>query len=150
VLALRATVRLLRAELDAVWEAAAAATAAARQASRWELTMPLVQAALSPTEVAETRTAVAAVPALAGVTSISLDLRPDTAMTEIVLTDAPKVVVADASAVAMTEAPNVAMADLPESALLDAKTDRDSDVIDVTEPATASAADTILPARRTA
>jgi hypothetical protein len=134
VLALRATVRLLRAELDAVWEAAAAATAAARQASRWELTMPLVQAALSPTEVGQTRAAAAAVPALAGVTSILLDLRPDTAMTEIVLTDAPK----------------VALADLPESALLDAKTDRDSDVIDVTEPAAASAADTILPARRTA
>jgi hypothetical protein len=144
VVALRATVRLLRAELDAVWESAAAAAASARaaEASRWALQMPLVQAALAPLEVAETRAAAAASLSLAGVTSIALDLRPDTAMTEIVLVDKPEIVLPDD--------PEIVLADLPESALLDPKTDRDSAVIDVTEPATASAADTILPARRTA
>jgi hypothetical protein len=134
VVALRATVRALRAELDQVWESAAAATAAAREASRRELRLPLVEAAVAPTEVAETRATAAATPALAGTTSIVLDLRPDTAMTEIVLVEQPEIV----------------LADLPESALLDPKHARDAEVIDVSEPATASAPDTILPARRTA
>jgi hypothetical protein len=125
VIALRATVRELRAELETVWASAAAATTLARtaEATRWELALPLVQVALSPAEIAETRAAAAATPALAGVTSIALDLRPDTAATEIVLND------------------------LPESALLDPKQARDADVSD---PVTAKAAETVLPERRTA
>lgn len=147
-MALRATVRALRAELDAVWELAAAATATARaaEASRWALQMPLVQAALAPTEVAATWAATA--PALAGVTVIELDLRPDTATTEIVLADLPAIVVAERAA--STERVAAAKRALPESALLDPKKARDADVIDVTDPATASAAETVLPERRTA
>jgi hypothetical protein len=118
VVALRAAVHALRGELDAAWESAAAASVAARaaEAARWALAMPLVQAALAPSEVAETRAA-AGTPSMTGVTTIALDLRPDTARTEIVL------------------------ADLPESALLDPRKARDADIIDVTEPATAAAAD---------
>jgi hypothetical protein len=122
VVALRATVRGLRAELDAV---------RAVQAARWEFELPLVQVALAPTEIAETRSAAAASPALAGVTTIALDLRPDTAATEIVLADEPEIV----------------LADLPESAMLDPKQARDAEVSD---PASAASAETILPERRTA
>jgi hypothetical protein len=144
VVALRATVRALRAELDAVWESAAAAGAMARTAegSRRELSMPLVRVALAPSEVAATRVAAAASPSLAGVTSIELDLRPDTATTEIVLIDKPAIVLADR--------PEIVLGDLPEAALLDPKQARDAEVIDVSDPATAAAADTILPGRRTA
>jgi len=144
VVALRATVRALRAELDAVWESAAAASVMGRMAerARWELTLPLVRVALAPAEVAETRVAAASTPALAGVTSIVLDLRPDTPTTQIVLPEPAEIV--------PTGSPDIVLADLPESALIDPKQARDSDVIDVSEPATASAADTILPARRIA
>jgi hypothetical protein len=158
--ALRATVRALRAELDSVWEAAAAATEAARaaDASRWALELPLVEAALAPAEVAEIAAAAAAVPALAGVGSIELDLRPDMATTEILLTelreivlaDLPVVRPADEPATVPADEPATVLADLPESALLDPRLDRGGDVIDVTEPATASAAETVLPERRTA
>jgi hypothetical protein len=144
VVALRVTVRALRAELDAVWESAAAAIAAARvtDASRRAPQMPLGQAVVTPDEVADTRTAAAATPALAGVTSRVLDLRRDIATTEIVLAESPGVVA--------TDQPEIVLADLPEFALLDPKQARDADVSDVSEPAMASAADTILPARRTA
>jgi hypothetical protein len=131
--ALRATVRSLRAELDSVREAADEAARVA-DATRWALELPLVQAALAPAEVAETAAAAAAAPALAGVGSIELDLRPDMATTEILLTELREIV----------------LADLPESAMLDPRLDRDGEVIDVTEPATASAAETVLPERRTA
>ena len=57
---------------------------------------------------------------------------------------------ADQLEIALPDQREIVLADLPESALLDPKQDRDADVIDVSEPATASAADTILPARRTA
>jgi hypothetical protein len=57
---------------------------------------------------------------------------------------------ADRQEIVETSVPGSAMLELPESALLDPKQDRDGDVIDVSEPATASAADTILPARRSA
>lgn len=127
-MALRATVRALRAELDAVWESAAAA-ARATDASRWALQMPLGQAAVTPDEVAETRAAAAATPAMAGVTSKVLDLRRDTTG---------------------PDQPEIVLADLPEFALLDPRRARDADVIDVSDPATASAADTVLAARRTA
>jgi hypothetical protein len=170
--ALRATVRSLRAELDAVRESAAAATALAQAAetSRWGLELPLVQAALAPAEVAETAAAAATNPALAGVASIELDLRPDTATTEILLTELREIVLADLPMVApakqpavveepatvaepstmAAKAPATGWAELPESALLDPKKDRDGDVIDVNQPATASAAETVLPERRTA
>jgi hypothetical protein len=166
VVALRATVRALRAELDSVWETAAAATVAARasDARRWGLELPLVQAALAPAELAETAAAAAAVPALAGAGSIELDLRPDTAMTEILLTELREIVLADLPVVdpATTQSPVVdpaavaakgratGWAELPESALLDPKKDRDGDVIDVNQPVTASAAETVLPERRPA
>jgi hypothetical protein len=142
VVALRATVRELRAELDLIRVTAAAATALARtvEAARWELELPLVQAALAPVEVAETRAVASATPAMAGVTSIALDLRPDTAKTEIVLADAPKIVLSDA--------PEAVLSDLPESALLDPKQARDG--ADSDEAATAKPAETILPERRTA
>lgn len=144
MVALGATVRALRAELDAVLESAAAATAAEQvtDASRRAPQMPLGPAVVTPDEVADTRTAAAATPALAGVTSMVLDLRPDIATTEIVLPDSPGVLA--------TDQPEIVLADLPEFALLDPKRARDADVIDVSEPATASAADTILPDRRTA
>jgi hypothetical protein len=140
--ALRATVRSLRAELDSVW--------------------------------AETAAAAAAVPELAGVGSIELDLRPDIATTEILLTelreivladlpvvrsaekaeiepaDEPAIVPADQPAIVLSDQPAIVLSDLPESELLDPKLDRDGDVIDVTEPATASAAETVLPERRSA
>jgi hypothetical protein len=165
--ALRATVRALRAELDSVWEAAAAATEAARaaDAARWALELPLVQAALAPAEVAETAAAAAAAPALAGVGSIELDLRPDIATTEILLTELREIVLADLPvvrpaeqaaigpdepAIVLSAEPAIVLSDLPESALLDPKLDRDGDVIDVTEPATVSAAETVLPERRSA
>jgi hypothetical protein len=130
--ALRATVRSLRAELDSVWAAAAAATAAARAAdvSRWGLELPLAPVALAPAEVADT----AALPVLAEVASLELDLRPNTATTKILLTELREIV----------------LADLPESALLDPKKDRDADVIDVNQPVTAAAAETVLPERRSA
>jgi hypothetical protein len=174
--ALRATVRALRAELDSVWEAAAAATEAARadDASRWALELPLVAAALAPAEVAEIAAAAAAAPALAGVGSIELDLRPDIATTEILLSelreivladlpvvrpaeeaavvpaDEPSTVPADEPSTVPADEPVIVLSDLPESAMLDPKLDRDGDVIDVTAPATASAAETVLPERRTA
>jgi hypothetical protein len=157
VVALRATVRALRAELDAVWESAAAASVMGRMAerARWELTLPLVRVALAPAEVAETRVAAASTPALAGVTSIVLDLRPDTPTTQIVLdlrpdTPTTQIVLPEPAEIVPTGSPDIVLADLPESALIDPKQARDSDVIDVSEPATASAADTILPARRIA
>jgi hypothetical protein len=141
VIALRATVRELRAELDSVLATAAAATAQARvaEATRWELALPMVQVAMTPAEIAETREAAAATPALAGVTSIALDLRPDSAATEIVLSDAADIV--------LTDAPEIALDDLPESALLDPKQARDAEVGD---PATAKPTETVLPERRTA
>jgi hypothetical protein len=174
--ALRATVRALRSELDSVWEAAAAATEAAHaaDATRWALELPLVEAALAPPEVAETAAAAAAAPALAGVGSIELDLRHDIASTEILLTELreivladlpvvkpaekaaivpagePATVPADESAIVPAGEPAIVLSDLPESALLDPRLDRDGDVIDVTEPATASAAETVLPERRSA
>ncbi len=176
-MALRATVRSMRAELDSAWEAAAAATVAARRAdaARWDLELPLVQAALAPPEVAETAAAASALPALAGVGSIALDLRPDTATTEILLTELRQIVLGDLPVVAPAKEPAVAesaavaepstvaepaavaakepatgWAELPESALLDPKKDRDDDVIDVNQPATAAAAATVLPERRSA
>jgi hypothetical protein len=144
VVALRATVRALRAELDAVWELAAAAAAAGRvaDASRRALQVPLVRAVVTPDEVAGTRAAAGATPALAGVPSMVLDLRSDIATTEIVL--------AKTRAIVATDPPETVLADLPESALLDPKQARGADVIDVSEPAPAPAADTILPTRRTA
>jgi hypothetical protein len=158
--ALRATVRALRAELDSVWEAAAAATEAARaaDASRWALELPLVEAALAPAEVAQIAAAAAAAPALAGVGSIELDLRPDIATTEILLTELREIVLgdllvvrpADEPAIVPVDEPAIVLADLPESAMLDPKLDRDGEVIDVYEPATASASETVLPQRRTA
>jgi hypothetical protein len=158
--ALRATVRALRSELDSVWEAAAAATEAARaaDASRWALELPLVEAALAPAEVADTAAAAAAAPALAGVGSIELDLRPDIATTEILLSELREIVLADLPVVrpagepatGLADEPAIVLSDLPESAMLDPKLDRDGDVIDVTQPATASAAETVLPERRTA
>jgi hypothetical protein len=165
VVALRATVRSMRAELDSAWEAAAAATVAARRAdaARWDLELPLVQAALAPAEIAETAAAASALPALAGVGSIALDLRPDTATTEILLTELRQIVLGDLPVVASAKEPAVAesaavaakepatgWAELPESALLDPKKDRDDDVIDVSQPATAAAAATVLPERRSA
>jgi hypothetical protein len=157
VVALRATVHALRAELDAAWEAAAAAAVLARtsQAARWGLQLPLVQAALAPAEVADTAALAAATPMLVGVGLIELDLRPDTAMTEIVLVDTPANVTAPEHAAATAEKPAVATVgagkrELPESALLDPRTARDAELIDVAEPATAAPADTILPERRTA
>lgn len=160
-MALRATVRALRAELDEVWESAAAATAAARaaDAARWGLELPLVQAALAPAEIAETAAAAAGTPALAGAGSIELDLRPDTATTEILLAELREIVLADLPVVApdakpeivLAEAPATAMVALPEAAMLDPRAARESDdVIDVSEPATAPAAETVLPERRTA
>ena len=165
-MALRATVRSLRAELDSVWEAAAAATEAARaaEALRWALELPFMAAALAPGEVAETAAAAAATPALAGVGSIELDLRPDIATTEILLTELREIVLADLPVVAPAKEPSTVAepavvaataaatgwAELPESALLDPKKDRDDDVIDVNQPVKASAAETVLPERRTA
>ncbi len=155
----------MRAELDSAWEAAAAATVAARRAdaARWDLELPLVQAALAPAEVAQTAAAASALPALAGVGSIALDLRPDIATTEILLTELRQIVLGDLPVVAPAKEPAVAepaaaaakepatgWAELPESALLDPKKDRDNDVIDVNQPATASAAATVLPERRSA
>jgi hypothetical protein len=153
VVALRATVSALRAELDAAWESAAAAAVSARRAdaARWDLELPLVQAALAPTELARTAAAAATAPALVGVGAIELDLRPDTALTEIVLSGTPAIVRPDQRAATSAKPATVAaLADLPEAALLDPKQARDADLIDVTEPATAAAADTILPERRTA
>jgi hypothetical protein len=185
----------MRAELDSAWEAAAAATVAARRAdaARWELELPLVQAALAPAEIAETAAAASALPTLAGVGSIALDLRPDTATTEILLTELRQIVLGDLPVVAPAKEPAVAepvavaepstvvepaavaepaavvepstvaepaavaakepatgWAELPESALLDPKKDRDDEVIDVNQPATAAAAATVLPERRSA
>ena len=155
----------MRAELDSAWEAAAAATVAARRAdaARWDLELPLVQAALAPAEIAETAAAASALPALAAVGSIALDLRPDTATTEILLTELRQIVLGDLPVVASAKEPAVAesaavaakepatgWAELPESALLDPKKDRDDDVIDVSQPATAAAAATVLPERRSA
>jgi hypothetical protein len=162
----RATVRALRAELDSVWEAAAAATEAARaaDAARWALELPLVEAALAPAEVVETAVAAAGSPALAGVGPIELDLRPDIATTEILLTELREIVLADLPVVrpgdepatvaepaaVPAKGPATGWAELPESAMLDPRKDRDGDVIDVTVPASASAATTVLPERRTA
>ena len=122
-----------------------------------------MQAALAPAEVAETAAAASALPALAGVGSIALDLRPDTATTEILLTELRQIVLGDLPVVAPAKEPAVAepatvaepdrravaepaavaakepatgWAELPESALLDPKKDRDDDVIDVNQPAT--------------
>ncbi len=166
----------MRAELDSAWEAAAAATVAARRAdaARWDLELPLVQAALAPAEVAQTAAAASALPELAGVGSIALDLRPDTATTEILLTELRQIVLGDLPVVAPAKEPAVAepaavaepspvaapaavakepatgWAELPESALLDPKKDRDDEVSDVNQPATAAAAATVLPERRSA
>ena len=121
-------------------------------------------AALAPAEFAETTAAAAAAPALAGVGSIELDLRPDIATTEILLTELREIVLADLPVVAPAREPSTVAepaavaakepatgwAQLPESALLDPKKDRDDDVIDVNQPVTASAAETVLPERRTA
>ena len=174
-MALRATVRALRAELDSAWESAAAAAVAARTADASRgLELPLVQAALAPAEVAEAAAAAAAMPELAGVASIELDMRPDTATTEVLLTEPRQIVLSDlpvvapaaaagavadaapanaapvAAAAPAAKAPATGWAELPESALLDPRKDRDCEVIDVNQPVTAAAAETVLPERRSA
>ena len=63
--------------------------------------------------------------------------------------EAKEPAVAESAAVAAKE-PATGWAELPESALLDPKKDRDDDVIDVSQPATAAAAATVLPERRSA